>query len=396
MQKKFIPAFIVAAAVGLSGCAAPGLQLKPGNKAVISQPGEEAGIDLDKIVDIVPITPALVRGMETAQANTINANYSRAVLPTGAYQYRVGSGDILNIIVWDHPALNPSVGQSTTSALGVSGSLLANRTVPGNTGSGTVVDAQGNIFFPYAGTMHVAGLTAAQIRANIASRLARYIRIPQVDVNVVGFQSKRINIAGAVKNPAQMSLANVPMTVLDAVNAAGGFNPNANISAIRVTRADGTSHTLSLYDAMQQGNMAQNMLLRPDDVVFVPTNEQSKVFVMGEVKRQATLYIPQGGMTLTDALGMGEGINQDVADSTGVFVIRNTSDPHRPDKIANVYQLNLKDASAFAMGNRFKLHPNDVVFVTVSPVARWNRVLGQIFPSVAVLGNLAAVVSTTK
>lgn len=383
---------LAAGSIGLAGCSAPGAQLKTGSKTVILHEGEAAELDLDKYVDIYPITPSLIREMGQGGGGMLRTGSRLPGQGSGA-DYRVGSGDVLQIIVWDHPELNPSVGitpltASTATQMGV-------RALPSsNAGAGTVVDAQGNIFFPYAGKMRVAGMSAPQIQAMLTRRLARYIRSPQVGVNVLTYQAKRVNVGGAVKNPSQLAISNVPMRVLDAINLAGGFTDNADPTHVKITR-NGVDHTVSLYDVMQRGDMSQNHLLGPNDVVFVPTNDQLKVHVMGEVKKQTTLKIPQGGMTLTDALGMAEGMNQEMADAKGVFVIRNAY--HRQgDKIANVYQLNLKDASAFALGNRFKLQPNDVVFVTVAPIAKWNRVLNQVFPSIAVLGNLAAVFSAVK
>ena len=81
-------------------------------------------------------------------------------------------------------------------------------------------------------------------------------------------------------------------------------------------------------------------------------------------------------------MAKSQGLNQNLADATGVFVIRNR--PAAQDgKTVHVYQLNLKDATAYVMGTQFKLKPNDVVYVTAAPVVRWNRVLSQIMPSVS-------------
>ena len=110
---------------------------------------------------------------------------------------------------------------------------------------------------------------------------------------------------------------------------------------------------------------------------------------MGEVTRQSSLSMPPKGLSLTDALGSAEGMNQTFANATGVFVIRNV--PNDYEKPIHVYQLNLKDASAYALGTQFKLRTDDVVYVTAAPIARWNRVVSQAIGAI----NTAATVNNS-
>jgi polysaccharide export outer membrane protein len=63
------------------------------------------------------------------------------------------------------------------------------------------------------------------------------------------------------------------------------------------------------------------------------------------------------------------------ADARGVFVFRGVGDR------IDVFQLNARNPAAFLIGTRFILHPNDVVYVTTAPLARWNRVISDILPS---------------
>ena len=128
--------------------------------------------------------------------------------------------------------------------------------------------------------------------------------------------------------------------------------------------------------------MQQNLILKDGDVVYIPTNEQMKVHIMGEVTKQTTLRMDPGGMNLTEALGEASGMNNNVANAKGVFVIRAEAGMSN-NKIGRIYQLDLSDASAHVMGTQFQLQPNDVVYVTAAPVARWNRVMSNVFPSVS-------------
>ena len=137
--------------------------------------------------------------------------------------------------------------------------------------------------------------------------------------------------------------------------------------------------------------MSQNHLLSNGDIVYVPNNSNSKVYVMGEVGRQATLPIGNHGLNLTQALGETGGMNQALADATGVFVIRRA--PEDAAKPIHIYQLNLKDATAYALGSDFDLRPNDVVYVTAAPVTRWNRVVSQL---TSFFSNVNAIDNTFK
>ena len=70
-----------------------------------------------------------------------------------------------------------------------------------------------------------------------------------------------------------------------------------------------------------------------------------------------------------------------------VFVLRK-SNVEQTGFIANVYQLHAKNIAAMVLAEQFELEPSDIVYVTSAPLARWNRVISLLLPSVSTVDNL--------
>lgn len=352
----------------LAGCASSGLQLQTaqGSSAGAAPPTEL-------------ITEQLI-AQERAQAQPASQDLS-ALLAQVPAPYTIGRGDVLSITVWDHPEL-AGAGMAAAAAQADLGGAAAS---PANaTPAGFVVDHLGRIQFPFAGLLPVEGLTEAQARALLTDKLARYLARPNVTLRVQSYRSQRVYIDGEVKVPGLQAINDIPMTLLEALNRAGGLLPSADQSRIVLERG-GQRYPLSLRELLQKGINPGNLLLLAGDVVRVHSRDESKVFVSGEVISPRALTMHDGKLTLNEALGESGGVSPLSGDARQIYVVRKKADGG-----TRVFQLDARTTGAMAMAEAFELRPKDVVYVAASPLANWNRNLSLLFP-----GALTSAVGVT-
>ncbi|GAA5075221.1 polysaccharide biosynthesis/export family protein [Lysobacter panacisoli] len=340
--------------LALSACV-PGQQMSRSDV----QDSQAVGND----VRMVTITPEVVAA--PARVATIPTELSGY---TGE-AYRIQPGDTLIVTVWDHPELTTPAGNQQQAVT-----------------NGRLVQPDGTFYFPFAGKMNVSGMSIEDLRSTLTSRLAKYIQNPQLDVNVVGFGS-RVALQGAFEDTTPQELTTVPLTLSQAIGRARIDVEQADLAGFVLTR-DGRNYPLDLDALNRDGRIAQDLYLKPGDRLFLPFNDRKEVYVIGEVVRPQALTFKTTDMTLTQALGRSGGLNPVTSKGEAVYVIRGIEELEQTP--ATVYQLNAKSPAAFALGDRFRLKPGDVVWVGPAGVTRWNRFLSQLLPLSAILTNAAS------
>jgi polysaccharide export outer membrane protein len=350
-------------AFALAGCA-PAIHFR-------SQDG--AGAE-EKAPPTEMITEKLIASERQQHHEQANLDLDK-LLVSNPPPYAIGTGDVLSIVVWDHPELAGNAMNTGPNVLDPSG---ANSTAPG-----FVVDHQGRIQFPLIGMVAVDGLTEEQARALLSTKLAKYLATPNVTLRVQSYRSKRVYVDGEVKTPGLQAINDIPMTLVEAINRSGGLLPSADQSRIVLERGQ-QRYLINLRDLVQKGINPGLVMLAPGDVVRVHSRDESKVFVSGEVLTPKALTMHDGRLTLNEALGESGGISPLSGDARQVYVVRKTAERTR------VFQLDARVAGSLAMAESFELQPKDIVYVAATPLANWNRTLSLLIP-----GALTSAVSAT-
>ena len=349
----------------LGGCVAvaPGLTVTDYDDPRYVPEGE----DPDEFsIDIRPIDASLLQ----EQREQRREREARHRTPRGElisdYRYRIGKGDVLNVVVWGHPELSNPMGQFQDIEQ-----------------QARLVREDGTIFFPFVGLLEVEGDTIEEVRERISRELSPYVENPQVDVRVVAFRSQKVYITGEVREPGARPLTDDPMTALDAINVAGGFGERADRRQALLTR-EGEQRSIDLLQLYSTGS--GDLLLEDRDILHVPDNAFNKVFVVGEVTRQTSVPLYEGRLTLAEAISEADGLNLGTANTEEIYVMRGEPVFDEQGEITGVrpevFHLNARSAVALVMAEGFDLQPRDIVYVSSSPVVRFNRVIAQILPTV--------------
>lgn len=373
-------AIVLTCSVGLSACT--GMAAKLPSNAERSAPD----------VDVVPITPQLVLEQRTERINSALAagagktdviDGAPGFLDRGRYQYRVGPGDRIAILV---PSLATMSGVSPGEGFP-------------QADLGYVVGQDGTILIPFVGSLKVAGLAPDDIHRRVSQELGRFIRTPQVNVAVVDFRSQKTFVTGSVKEPGFQPITDIPLSVTGALSTAGvvlgsatdsaprlqiqagssATVPQPDLTRVELTRA-GSTHRLNVEQMIRTGDLSKDLLLQDGDVLHVPSIDRKHLFLLGEVKAGGSLVqIVEDRTTLAELLTAAGGLNQKTAKASRVYVIRGDFSQPR------IFQLDATSPDALLLADAFGLKSRDVVYVAEAGISRWNNFLSNLLPSVQAL-----------
>lgn len=375
LHKKAL--LIGASIVLLSACTiTPGMRNEI-DRGDISVPG----------IKVIEVTPEVVLSEALATSASTAADVpawlsERKIDSDG---YRLGQGDVVRIVIWDHPELNNPSGQ----AQGDSAS------------GGRLVEPDGKLFFPYIGRIQAAGLTPTQLREDIIGALSKFIKEPQIDVRITEFRSQRVYVTGEVTSPGPIFLNDVPVAALDAIASKGGFTELSNRRRILLTR-DGVTADLHAEDLIY-ADPKNGVFLKAGDIVNIPDISDDKIFLLGDFVTQKTILQGRTTVSLAEAITEGGGLDKLGANAKAIFIFRRNESaaslgkqkagsedsgaaPSVDERLLfapKVYAMDLTRAESLLLAERFSLKPRDVVYIASTDFSKYNRIINQLLPTIS-------------
>ncbi|QYK43307.1 MAG: polysaccharide biosynthesis/export family protein [Paracoccaceae bacterium] len=280
----------------------------------------------------------------------------------------IRAGDKLDLVVWD---------SSETSLLAPSGTKavpLAQLTVA----------SDGKIFVPYLDRVTVAGMTAENARQSIQEQLTAIAPSAQVQLSLSVGRANSVDVVGGVGSPGSYPLEDGALTVLGLIALAGGVSGGLEHPLVRLVRGGKTYVTTvkRLYE-----NPDLDTVLQGGDKLIIDSDSRQFI-ALGAAGREQILRFPNDRPTALEAMAAVGGVNDARADPQAVLILREyhasaVRDGVRgPEATRVIFVIDLTTADGLFSAGRFIVNPNDVIYVSESPLTALQsvtQVVGAVF-----------------
>ena len=330
-------------------------------------------------LQIIDVTDDITRQLIAGRKQTSSFADSFKTRAPGPAQ--VGAGDALEITIWEAPPATLFGGGEMAARTGAAISTSRATSLPEQ-----VVNSEGRISVPFAGSIDAAGRSTVQIEEDIAKRLKGKANQPQVIVRQLRTTSAMVTVVGDVVNNTRMAITPRGERVLDAMATSGGAKPPINKTTVQITRGT-TTIAMPLDTIIREPR--QNIALQAGDVVtalFQPLSFTA----LGATGKNDEVNFEAQGISLAQALARLGGLQDARSDPQGVFVFRYENPqalswPKQPvaataeGKVPVIYRINLKDPNSFFVAQTFAMENKDMVYVSNAPIAEIQKFANVIY-----------------
>ncbi len=291
---------------------------------------------------------------ESADFRALSKN--RALTPTDLVKdfeappmdaYRLEPGDEITVDIWSHPELS----------------------------SHQIIGPDGRITVPVYGPLKVSKLTREESQGAISGAMARYYPNLVTTVRVDHYNGFQIFVLGRVGTPGALTFTKQP-TLLDVLSRAGGLPvggtgaEKAGLVRCAVFRGRDKIIWIDLKSLLSQGNLALNIRLASEDVVYLPDADDQLVYVLGFVKNPGAFRLTPA-MSFLDALSLAGGPTDDAATSR-LSLIRSGKGMQR--------RVPLKELLSGKAEYNFSLEEGDIVYAPPRGLEKFGYAVQKIAP----------------
>ena len=227
----------------------------------------------------------------------------------------------------------------------------------------------GRIALPDLPPVEVANLTLEEARQKIQRSYDREIKDVEIFLTYRDRIARRVELAGLVAVPS------IPvdgrMRLFDALSRAR-VPSDANLFKSYIIR-DQLLLPVDFRKLLKEGDMSQNIVLRGGDKIYIADPGSATLMVMGEVGVERTLNLPNGFISLRQALAEAHGIPY-TGDKSYIQIIRGNIVKPKIYTLSWEHVIHLPNDSLLLM-------PGDIVYVAAKPITEWNRFISQLLPS---------------
>ncbi len=267
------------------------------------------------------------------------------------YEDQIDEDDVLEIVIY-----HPTRKEITETAARI-GATVGFRVI------------NGKIQLPELPPLVVKGLTLEHAKQTIQSLYDAEMMNVEVFLDYKRRLHSKVDIIGAVKVPE------IPVNGrirLYEVLSLAIIHPEANLFKSYVSR-DCEVLPIDLYKLIHEGDMCQNIVMRPRDKIFIANPSDSTVTVLGEVGFAQVIPVPYGSISLREALALAGGIPF-TGDKRCIQVIRGSIINPKIYRLSWNHIVHLPNDSLLLM-------PGDTVYISEKPITKWNRFIEQLLPS---------------
>jgi len=299
----------------------------------------------------IPNTPKNVDAFQKAEKSDRVNFVDKAALAAFEAEadpvYRLGEGDKITLNVWSRPELS---GKHT-------------------------VGPDGQITMPLIGPLRLAAMTREEASGHIGETLRRYYTAPVISLGIDEYHANRVTILGRVLTPGVLQFDKPPM-LLDALARAGSLpvlDKQATLTRCAIFRGREQIIWVDLKRLLNRGDLAYNIRLKPNDLIYIPDSFDTLMYVMGAVQKPGA-YRLTPDMSVMDALAQAGGPNED-ADENEIAI-------YRPGREA-VERIPLKSLLTADRKLNFALEEGDVIHVQKKGIAEVGYFLRQLLPGLS-------------